>query len=179
MSLDYLTAPAGEEVESNFKISLPHPKLYQIRCKNAEFKTSQIRTNDDGTKAGGNPMIVLTCEIISPESVMIKDPNNPTEKIKAGILGLTVSTNLTLTKAAVRFVKAGCACFKNAAGEPVDPATLDSETPNFMQFIGRTGYCMIKSTVESQRDEETGEFIMLPGTTEKKVVYQHKITELL
>jgi len=126
LSLAFLETPGngGEApIENNFKILLPSPKVYTLRCVDAEFKKSKVK--EDGT--GGNPMIQRTWEVVSPEKVMIKDPNsqNPADKIQVGILGLKVMDWLTLSAKAANFVKADCARFG------IDPSTLDDENPNF------------------------------------------------
>lgn len=170
MSIAFLETPATEAgapvVENNFKVLLPSPKAYTIRCIDSKFGKSKVKS--DGS--GGDPMITLSWEIIAPEKVMIKDPNNQTEKIAVGILGIRITTWHVLTAKTAKWVKELCARLS------IDPMTLDDENPNITQFLGKIDKAILKSSVEFMKDQETGEFI-LDSQGEKKVTYQHSFVE--
>jgi len=162
LSTDYATDGGGvESIRKDFSIRLP-VKEYTLRCTEAEFGKSKEK--EDGK--GNNPMITRTFEIISPEIVKVKDGESFREVI---IQGLQLKNWLVITAKTKSFVEKDCAIFG------VD--LPDDERPNLNVYIGKEVKALLRTTVKSVVDEETGEPIMSGG--KPKVNYQHSIAEFL
>lgn len=163
MSQTYLDTPTGEDqaAPKNFSIRLPR-KSYRLRCISCEFKRSKAKP--DG--GGNNPMLEREWEVISPETVTIK--NESGEDSKVTISGLRVRDWLTMTAKTGMIVRAD----SNRLG--VEPP--DDEAPNTQIYLGKEANAILQTTVDTAKDEETGKPIL--NSDDKPIVrYQHSIRE--
>lgn len=174
MSTDYLNTP-DEAPVANYKVKLPK-KAYTLRCVEAAFGRSKPKVDPKtGEATGNNPMYTRTWEVVSPESVRIKNVEKSAETGEEVfedviIAGLTVMDWLTLTSKTARVVKADA----NRLG--IEPP--DDDGSSVTSFIGKEAQAILRTDVQKAIDEETKQPIKLPNG-EDKIDYRHQIAEWL
>ena len=162
MSKDYLSDNVDEPTKT-FNIKLPQKK-YRLRCIDAKKDISKLKEDSQGNVSGGNPMIVREYEVIDPEIVTVKDPEQG--ELKVNIAGLKVKDWLVLTPKTKAFVVKDSKRF--------DVNTPDDEDTDVDVYKGKEIDVILSTTITERRDEETGEKI--EGANP---YYNHKIIDYL
>jgi len=133
-------------------------KPFKVRVMEAEKKTSQ----------NGNLMLPYQVEIIEAEPIKNLDTGENVD-----VNGLMVyGRQMLMGGKSLNYVNK----HRKALGmEPVTEAELSSIDPD--SYKGRTGWCLINSSLEERKNEVTGEAIVNPVTGKPLTTVQREIKE--
>lgn len=153
---------SNTEPQKRFSFVLPFPKLFTLCCIGVTFGRSKKK--DDGS--GDNPMFTRRFEVVSPETVNVK--NDEGNFVLTSIQGLEVTDYLTLSSKTKEIVKRDCERFQ------VD--IPDDETPNVLAYVNKTAKATLITDRNVMKDVDTGEPI-LDSKGQPVIFYRHTIKQ--